>query len=152
MSMKYKLVRKVNPTKKKKQWYAIPQYVLRQAGDMTLKRVAHNTTFSTSELNCALGLLGEYIPYALADGRTVKIPGVGSLRLSFRSTGVDDIRDFNSRTMIGGLHIVFTPEAEAMRIIRREAQITLGSVKDERGRYPTIAAYLKANGLNEKGE
>lgn len=85
--MKYKLVRKVNPTLKKKQWYAIPQYSLRQAGDKTVRSAARNTTFSYAEVMAALSLVGEYLPTILAEGHTVKIPGLGSLRLSFRSTG-----------------------------------------------------------------
>ena len=68
MSMKYKLVRKVNPTLKKKQWYAIPQYSLRQAGDKTVRSAARNTTFSYAEVMAALSLVGEYVPTILAEG------------------------------------------------------------------------------------
>lgn len=149
MSMKYKLVRKVNPTLKKKQWYAIPQYSLRQAGDKTVRSAARNTTFSYAEVMAALSLVGEYLPTILAEGHTVKIPGLGSLRLSFRSTGADDIRDFNPRTMISRLHIVFTPDVEAMSVIRAKTQISLGSVKDERRHFSSVAAYLKAKGVED---
>lgn len=51
--------------------------------------------------------------------------------------------------MISRLHIVFTPDVEAMSVIREKTQISLGSVKDERRHFSSVAAYLKAKGVED---
>lgn len=154
MSIKYSLVKKTNPHTKEEEWYAVTRMSRPRAkeGDKTSKNASINTSLSDGETYAVLKSLGRYIPEALLSGESVKIPGVGTLRISFHSKGVKDIRNFRSGSMISGARIMFTPDAEMRDRVLRGLSWELGGVKDGSREYANVRTYLLAKGIITEDE
>ena len=149
MSIKYSLVKKTNPHTKKEEWYAVTRMTRPRAkeGDKTSKNSSMNSTLSDGETYAVLRNLGRYIPEMLLSGESVKLPGVGTLRISFHSKGVQDIRNFRSSSMISGARVMFTPDPELRDRVQRGLSWELGGVKDGTREYANVRTYLLANGI-----
>ncbi len=147
--MKYSLLKKKNPKTGRLEWYAVTKSARPHAkeGDKTSKNASVNSTFSEGETYAVLNNLGRYMPEVLLSGETVKLPGIGSFRISFHSKSVLDIRDFRSQTMISGPRILFTPDPQLRDRVLRGLSWELGGVKDGTRQYADIRTYLLANGI-----
>lgn len=149
---KYKLVKRANPMKKSEpeKWYAIPV----SAGTMTVDEVAEvttrNTTLSRGELKNSLEALSESTPAMLLSGFSVRIGELGTLRLSFSSSGVQDIDQFDAASMIKNPKILFTPSKELKDAISK-ASFENAGVVEEGFTYPTIKAYKEFKVTNRDG-
>ncbi len=108
---KYKLVKKINPQDKAapKKWYAIPISEVPQTVKAMTRAATENTTTAPIEMEAALELLGRHARQQLQQGHTVRVGDLGTIRVSFKSDGVEDITDFNAGAMIKNPRIIFTP-------------------------------------------
>ena len=107
---KYKLIKKVNPQKRQEpcKWYATPKSETPLSGKAMTCAATANTTTAPIEMEASLELLAKFVPQQLQQGHTVKIPGLGTFRLTFKSDGVEDINSFRTNSMIKNVRIVFT--------------------------------------------
>ena len=99
---KYKLVKKINPQDKAapKKWYAIPISEVPQTVKAMTRAATENTTTAPIEMEAALELLGRHARQQLQQGHTVRVGDLGTIRVSFKSDGVENITDFNAGAMI----------------------------------------------------
>ena len=72
--------------------------------------------------------------------------GVGYLRLSFKSEGVENIKDFNPSTMIKEPKLVFKPDEALRTSILQNLAYEDGGVLADGVTYASRPAYLKAVG------
>ena len=107
---KYKLVKKINPQDKEapKKWYAIPISEVPQTVKAMTRAATENTTTAPIEMEAALELLGRHARQQLQQGHTVRVGDLGTIRVSFKSDGVENITDFNAGAMIKNPRIIFT--------------------------------------------
>ena len=86
---KYKLIKKVNPQKRQEpgKWYATPKSETPLSGKAMTCAATANTTTAPIEMEASLELLAKFVPQQLQQGHTVKIPGLGTFRLTFKSAG-----------------------------------------------------------------
>ena len=75
MSVKYSLVKKMNPQKREElKWYATPSSSTPLSGKAMTRAATANTTTAAIEMEAALELLAAYIPQQLLQGHTVRCP------------------------------------------------------------------------------
>lgn len=98
---KYKLIKKVNPQKRQEpgKWYATPKSETPLSGKAMTCAATANTTTAPIEMEASLELLAKFVPQQLQQGHTVKIPGLGTFRLTFKSDGVEDINSFRANSI-----------------------------------------------------
>ena len=140
---KYKLVKKINPQDKAapKKWYAIPISEVPQTVKAMTRAATENTTTAPIEMEAALELLGRHARQQLQQGHTVRVGDLGTIRVSFKSDGVEDITDFNAGAMIKNPRIIFTPSKEFRESV----------VLDEGISYASLSDYKKAKGITSGG-
>ena len=146
---KYKLVKKINPHKKDapKKWYAIPVSEVPQSIKAMTRTATENTTTAPIEMEAALDLLGKHARHQLQQGHTVRVGDLGTLRVSFKSEGVEKITDFNAGAMIKNPRIIFTPSKEFRENVLQGIQFQNAGVLDEKISYASLADYKKAKGI-----
>lgn len=148
MPIKYKLVRKRNPRdpQSPQKWYAVPNSEAALDTKAMTRAATKNTTTAPIELESSLELLADFVPEQLLQGHTVKLTGLGRLRLTFKSDGADTVADFKPGEMIHNLRIVFTPDDDLRQRILKDAAFEDGGVKDGSVSYATRADYYEATG------
>lgn len=147
---KYKLIKKNNPQNKDaaKKWYAIPIGETAQSVKAMTRAATENTSTSPVEMEAAFELFASYAQQQLQQGHIVKLGDLGTLRVSFKSDGVDDINDFNATTMIKSPRVVFTPSKTLRENILQGLTFKNAGVLDEGVSYATLADYRVAKGLD----
>ena len=142
---KYKLVKKINPQDKEapKKWYAIPISEVPQTVKAMTRAATENTTTAPIEMEAALELLGRHARQQLQQGHTVRVGDLGTIRVSFKSDGVENITDFNARAMIKNPRIIFTPSKEFRESVLQGIQFQNAGVLDEGISYTSLADYKK---------
>lgn len=100
-----------------------------------------NTTTAPIEMEASLELLAKFVPQQLQQGHTVKIPGLGTFRLTFKSDGVEDINSFRANSMIKNVRIVFTPSKELRESVLSGLTFEDGGVLEDDISYASIADY-----------
>ncbi len=150
---KYKLILKKNPLKKEEpaKWYATPKSETPLSGKAMTKAATANTTMAPIEMEAALEFLAKYVPQQLQQGHTVKLPGLGTFRLSFKSEGVASIDDFRPTAMIKEARIVFVPDKEFRASVLNGLTFEDGGVLENEINYASIADYRKAKGGGSEG-
>ncbi|MDR2383240.1 MAG: DNA-binding protein [Prevotellaceae bacterium] len=111
--MKYRVVKKGNPADpsapKKKYANAV------NAGTFTIKditaEIAGRSSLTSGDINSVLYNFTDVTPTFLKLGLSVKLGGLGTLRLVTLSEGVDEDKEFTAAN-IKGVKIVFTPSVE----------------------------------------
>ena len=143
---KYKLIQKKNPQKKDEpaKWYATPSSETPLSGKAMTRAATANTTVAPFEMEASLELLAKYIPQQLHQGHTVKIPGLGTFRLLFKSDGVDNVDDFRPGMMIKEARIGFIPDKEFRESVLSGLAFEDGGVLENDINYASIADYRKA--------
>lgn len=116
--MKYKLTQRSNPMNAEatKKWYASP--VL--SGKLTQKslsdEIAGRSSLTKGDIsNVIMNMIDEF-PRQLIEGKSVKLDGFGSFRISFSSDGVENKEDFNT-SLIKNAKILFTPSSELKKAL-----------------------------------
>lgn len=140
---KYKLIQKKNPVKKDEsaKWYANPVKENQLDTRAVCRAVTRNTTVAPTELETSMNLVCDGIPALLQQGNSVRIGSLGTMRLSFGSTGVDDIDHFNAATMIKNVKVIFTPSKELIAAIKDGLSFENAGVVEEGFTYPSVPAY-----------
>lgn len=150
---KYKLTKKGNPQDKNapKKWYATSIGEKAQSTKAMTRAATENTTTAPIEMEAALELLGKYAAQQLQQGHLVKVGDLGTLRVTFKSDGVEDITQFNASAMIKSPRIVFTPSKEFREQVLSGLQFQNGGVLEEGISYASLADYKKAKGIASGG-
>lgn len=150
---KYKLIKKVNPQKRQEpgKWYATPKSETPLSGKAMTRAATANTTTAPIEMETALELLAKFVPQQLQQGHTVKIPGLGTFRLTFKSDGVEDINSFRANSMIKNARIVFTPSKELRESVLSVLSFEDGGVLENDISYASLADYRMAKGAPAGG-
>ena len=92
----------------------------------------------------AIELLAAYVPRQLKQGHTVKVPGLGTFRISFKSRGADTPDAFNVQEMIYDVRIIFIPEAGFREQVLLNFEFVDGGVREDGVDYASREAYKKA--------
>lgn len=149
MGFKCKLVQKsTNPRDREapKNWYGTPQSSTPLGGRAMTRAATKNTSTVPTELQSSLDLLSDFVPDQLLQGHTVILPGLGYFRLTFKSKGVADVKDFNASEMIYDIRPIFIPDKAFRDRIRQNISFEDGGVQDGDISYQTRADYYKATG------
>jgi len=148
MSIKFNLVQKANPRQLDgdKKWYAVPSSESAMDGKAMTRAATANTSTSAIEMEAAMEYLAAFIPQQLLLGHSVKVPGLGSFRVSFKSKGVSDISTFNAGNMISDVRILFTPDKALRTSVINNLAFENGGVLKDGVRYASVTDYLKAIG------
>lgn len=149
----YNLVQKQNPLKpdEAKKWYAVPQSREAQDTRAMTRAATENTTTAPIEMEAALDLLGKYAAQQLLQGHTVRVGNLGTLRVTFKSEGVENINDFNAAMMIKEPRVLFTPSKELRDSVVRQLKFQNGGVLEDGVNYASLADYRKAKGISAGG-
>ena len=150
---KFKLIKKINPQDKSapKKWYAVPISESPQSFKETARRATQNTTTGAMELETAVDLLGSYAVEQLQAGHTIRIGNLGTLRITFKSEGVENINDFNASSMIKEPRVIFTPSKEFREAVINNLVFGNGGVLEDDINYASLADYRRAKGQSEEG-
>lgn len=149
MAVKYGMIEKKSDPRDEsapKKWYATTQSSTPLEGKAMTKSAAKNTTLAPIELEAALDLLADFIPEQLLQGHTVKLPGLGYFRVTFKSKGADTVKAFNPQEMIYDVRPVFVPDKALRDRIRQNIEFEDGGVKAGGVNYRTRADYYEATG------
>lgn len=117
---KYRFRKIKNPQKKDDpgKWYGTPVSNTRMTTRSVCRSVTHNTTVAPTELEASFNLVCDGIPALLQQGNSVQLGNLGYLRLSYSSTGVEEIEKFDPHSMIKDVRVIFTPSKELMNAIK----------------------------------
>lgn len=150
---KYKLIKRTNPLKKADpaKWYATPKSESPLTGKAMTRAATANTTTAPIEMEASLELFAKFAPQQLQQGHTVKIPGLGSLRLTFKSDGVEEINDFRASSMIKDARIIFTPSKEFRESVLNGLTFEDGGVLENDISYASLSDYRLAKGTPPSG-
>lgn len=150
---KYKLVQKSNPKDKTaaRKWYAIAIANDAQGVKAMTRAATENTTTAPIEMEASLDLLGKYAMGQLLQGHLVKVGDLGTLRITFKSDGVEDVTKFNAGTMIKEPRILFTPSKTFRESVIKGLQFQNGGVLEDGVSYATLADYKVAKGITTGG-
>ncbi len=146
--MKYNLIQRRNLRNEEAEpkWYAVPMSERPLSGKAVAETATENTSTTSMELESSFELMSRLIPQQLRQGHTVKIPYLGSLRLSFNSSGCENIDDFRASTMIKRPRIIFTPTPELRKSVIDGLTFENGGVIEDKIGYASVADYHKAKG------
>ena len=149
----YKLIeRKLKSLgKDETKFYAIPLTERPLPVPQFAKIATTDSALSPGEMLAALELFGQTALQQLLQGHSVEVPGIGSLRISFSSKGVDNPDDFKPRTMISNPRIIFRPKPEVKNAIKEGMYYENAGVRADGIDYSSIAAYKKAKGEGDTG-
>lgn len=150
---KYKLVKKYNPKNPDapKKWYGAPLSEAALDVKAMTRAATENTTVAPKEMETALELLGNYARQQLLQGHVVKVGDLGTLRITFKSLGVEDITKYNAATMIKEPRILFTPSKEFREAVINGLQFENGGVLEDDINYASLEAYKKAKNITTPG-
>lgn len=151
---KYKLIKKYNPQKPDapRKWYATSIGENAQSVKMMTRSATENTTTAPIEMESAFQLFSSYAQQQLQQGHIVRVGDLGTLRITFKSEGVEDITKFNASTMITDPRIIFTPSKGFRDKVLAGIQFQNGGVLDDGISYASLVDYKKAKGLITDGD
>ena len=115
------------------------------------RAATENTTVAPKEMEAALELLGNYARQQLLQGHTVRVGDLGTLRITFKSDGVEDITKYNASAMIKEPRILFMPSREFREAVIGAIQFENGGVLDGDVNYASLDAYRKAKNITTPG-
>jgi len=150
---KYKLIQRPNPKDKNapKKWYATAIGNEAQPVKAMTRAATENTTTAPIEMEAALELLGNYAMQQLLQGHIVKVGELGTLRITFKSDGVEDITQFNAGSMIREPRILFTPSKTLREGVIKNLQFQNGGVLADGVSYASLSDYKVAKGITTGG-
>lgn len=147
--MKYKYMLRGKPGVKDspKKWHANPMPDSPEDVKSMTRAATENTTTSAMEMETALSLWGSYAAKRLLAGESVRVGDLGTLRITFRSKGVENIDDFKASQMIYDVRLRFTPSKEFRENVVNKMTFECGGVLEDGIDYSSVLAYKKAKGL-----
>lgn len=149
MTVKVKYLKRPHPTKKDEPelWYASPMTTKAESLKSMTKAATENTSIAPTEMEAAITLWGNYASKRLLAGETVRVGDLGTMRLTFRSKGVESIDDVNAGQMIYDVRLKFTPSKEFRENIINRVSFECGGVLEDDVNYASLQAYRIAKGL-----
>jgi predicted histone-like DNA-binding protein len=115
--MKYKLIKRVNPLKRtEEKWYITTVNTGKVTQKELAKELVSTSSLSRGEVANVIENLLEVIPKYLLMGKSVCLGELGTFRLSFSSSGIDDPEDFK-KGMLKKTKVIFIPSVELKRLI-----------------------------------
>lgn len=150
MPMKIKYLKRPLPNDREApaKWYATPIIDKPETVSAMTRAATENTSTAPLEMQAALGLFGNYARKRLLAGESVRLGDLGTLKVTFRSKGVDNIDDVNAGQMIYDVRLRFTPSKEFREGVINNLTFECGGVLDDGVDYSSLAAYRKAKGLS----
>lgn len=148
---KYKLVKRGKPGDKTGQsmkWYATPVSEKALTAQATTRAATENTTTGPTEMDGACYILRRYAEKQLIQGHIATIPYFGTLRITFKSKGVEEITDFNVTEMIKEPRLLFTPSKEFREAVINNLTFDNAGVIDNGITYGSVKNYLDAKNGN----
>ena len=147
--MRYKLIQRSNPNDRDaaKKWYAIPINVEAEDIKTMSKSATENTTTAPIELEASLELFGKYAEERLKRGEAIRVGNLGTLRLTFRSDGAENIQELKSQQMIHDARMLFTPSKEFRENVINKLTYENGGVLEDGIEYADLESYYKAKGI-----
>lgn len=146
MRAEVNLAKRVDPQTKEKKWYGTPASKGSLDADETAALAVADTTLSKGEFKHAMEVASEKLVPAILRGVSVTIGSLGKLRLSFGSKGVDNLDDFDTKTMIQNAKFIFTPSKE-LKAALASATFEVEGVVEDGIKYGTVRSYKLAKGL-----
>ncbi len=147
---KYKLVaQKANPMNKQDQtikFYAKPVTEKALSTAQFAKNASVGMAITPKEMEAAIEQFSTYAMQVLLMGRSVELPGIGTLRISFKSEGAETPEKFNPRTMINSPRIIFRPKPEIRDTIVNGITYELAGVRAGGKDYASVKDYRDAIG------
>ncbi|MCD8184668.1 MAG: hypothetical protein LUE99_18150 [Bacteroides sp.] len=148
----YKLVQKANPKDRNqtKKWYAIPVSNDAQTVKAMTRAATENTTTAPIEMESALELLGKYAIEQLLQGHSVRVGSLGTLRITFKSNGIDSLDAANAvspANLIKNPRIIFTPSKELRDEVTGKLQFQNSGVLEDGISYASLTDYRRAKGV-----
>lgn len=104
------------------------------------RAATENTTTAPIEMEAALELLGRHARQQLQQGHTVRVGDLGTIRVSFKSDGVENITDFNAGVLDEGISYA------SLSDYKKAKGITSGGSDDSGG------SSIGGGGTGEDGE
>ena len=148
MGAPYKLQRKRNPQKpnEPKKWFAVPKTGTPVKEKVMTRMATEDTTFADVELAASAKLISKFIYNQAIQGKRVRIPGLGTFRVSFGSEGIEDITKFHTG-LIRNVKLVFTPDPDLRASILRDITFENAGVDDDGVYYGSLENYKQVKGL-----
>ena len=111
--MKYTLIQRINPNdlQAPRKWFASPYNQGTVTLDTLAKEIAGRSSLTKGDVKNVLENFLDLMPEKMADGKSVKLGGLGTFRISFSSSGSDRKEDFNV-SHIRNTKVVFTAGTE----------------------------------------
>ena len=149
MVVPYKLQRRRSPQQPDDpgEWHAVPKTGKPEKENVMTRLATEDTTVADFELLAAAKVIGRFLYNQTIQGKRVKIPGLGSFRVSFGSDGVDDITKFNT-SMIRNVKIVFTLDRDLRNKILNDLSFENAGVDDDGIQYASLENYRDVKGLS----
>ncbi len=152
--LKYKLVKRKNPLRPDDpaKWYASPLTGQAQTTKAMTRAATENTTTAPIEMESAIDLFGRYAIQQLQAGNSVRLGELGTLRFTFKSTGVDTLDNYNPTHTIKEVRVIFTPSKLFREQVLQGIQFTEAGVLDEDISYASLDDYRRATRTGGGGE
>lgn len=152
MGVPYKLQRKKNPQKRDEagKWYAVPKTGMSVSEKMMTRMATDGTTMADIELSASAKLIGKFIYKQAIQGKRVRIPGLGTFRVSFGSKGVEDITKFHTG-LIRNVKVIFTLDSDLRASILNDLKFENAGVDDDGVYYGSLENYKQVKGLTTTG-
>lgn len=151
---KYKFIQRANPLKPEeaKKWHATPMTEKAMDVKAMTRAATENTSTAPIEMESALELFGKFAIQQLQQGHTIRVGNLGTLRVTFKSEGVDDIAKFNTTAMIKNVRVLFTPSKELREGVLNGLSFENGGVLENGVTYASVQSYFKAKGIKPEEE
>lgn len=151
---KVKIVQRGNPAKphEAKKWYGLAVSGKPLSVRQMARQATRNTSITPMEMEAALDLLENYVVEQLLQGHSVNLGHLGHLRISFKSEGTEDIRDYHPSRMVREPRLLFTPSKELRERVVKNLTFELGPVTKDGVTYASVGDYLKAEAPSDSPE
>ncbi|MGL4519402.1 MAG: HU family DNA-binding protein [Phocaeicola sp.] len=110
MSLNYYMVQRVNPTDREgvRKWYPQVEVKGKLSFDGLTQRIATASTASEADCSLVLKAMVKQIILALNDGMSVEMEDIGTLSMSVKAMGTEEMEEWNT-SMIKAKRILFRP-------------------------------------------
>ena len=129
-----------------KKFYAVPSSQRPLPPLQLARHATQDSSLSPYEFLSGVHLYCRESINDLLAGRTVEIPEIGSLRISFQSEGVSQPEEFRASSMIHHPRIIFTPKKELRDRLDNELSFNVNGVRAGGHDYVSIREYRLQTG------
>lgn len=119
--MYYQLVERTNPLDREgeKKLYATPRYVGSVTAAKLAKQIAAQTTLTPGDVSNVLDTFLDLLPMYLLMGVSVELKGIGRMRITFSSEGINAPKDFKVN-LVRQVRVLFLSSPDLRKRINQE--------------------------------